>query len=208
LPDDQGKTAALRGVGSLWAQTDPSEAAAFAQTLPEGQGTTDFLRQIASGWALTDPTKAANWIQNLSPPQVKDVVAYALVFAWARGRSATEAASYVVGLPAGELQDKTAAEVVSAWAATDVHAAADWVRLFPEGNLRDKCMSDVIQSWAGGDPAAVAAWMDSVQKPRPCDLEGVANAWLSVDVPAAREWIAKSGLSDDAKRRLLNSDRH
>ena len=56
------------------------------------------------------------------------------------------------------------------------------------------------------DPATAAAWAEALsdERQRNARLENIARNWLSQDDAAARDWIAKSALPDDVKKRLLD----
>ena len=205
LPEGRGKDAALRNLSHAWANSNPQAAMEYAQTLPSSVTAQGFLESVAGTWARNDPAAATAWAQNVTDPDFRKSSFLAVMKSWANA-SPEAAATYAVSLPAGDLQDMAVMKVIGEWAFwKDPQGAANWVSQFPDGKLRDKAIGPIIFWGQGKDPAAIASMLDTIGS---ADLirqhgEQLATIWLDRDAKAARSWIERAPLPDEAKQRLL-----
>ena len=122
-------------------------------------------------------------------------------------KSPEAAATYAATLSPQDVQEACVLKVIGEWTFWGgADGAANWVAQFPAGQLRDKAIGAVVFWGVGQCPATIADMLDATQDPAVVKQYGeqVANVWLSRDKPAARAWIEKSPLPDDAKQRILN----
>jgi len=186
LPPAQRQISVYERVYENWASSDPSAAAAAAQTLPS-QMRTSIYQTIVEAWAQKDPVAALTWAQSL--PQgtdQRDVLSS--VMSTMASDDPQSAASRLDVVPTSQ-RSTLINDVASAWADRDAPAALDWA-----GNLsgaeRTSALNMILNNVAGNDPASAAAYVQS--HPDTAKLNGVAGSiatqWAESDPAAALAW--------------------
>jgi hypothetical protein len=199
------REAAFEEIEKSISPADLPRALAYLAARP-GMGGVEspLFSELAVKWGDSDPAAAAAWANGLSDASAKKAALLGVLKGWTHV-SPESAAGYAANLPAGDLQDALVMKVVNEWSFRDARGAADWVSAFPEGQLRDKAVGPIIFWGQGQSPAAIADMLDAIGNDQLTKEHGetLASIWLSRDAAAARAWIARSPLSDEAKQRLL-----
>jgi hypothetical protein len=199
------REAAFDDIKKSISPADIPRALAYLASRP-GMGGVEspLFSELASQWGESDPNAAAAWANGLSDASARKAALVGVMNGWTHV-SPEAAAGYAAALPAGELQDAAVLKVVNEWSFRDARGAADWVSAFPEGKLRDKAVGPIIFWGQGQCPAAIADMLDAIGNAELTKQHGetLASIWLSRDAAAARAWIGRSPLSDEAKQRLL-----
>jgi hypothetical protein len=187
---------------------DDEMPAALAFLANKGEtGLHSLFGDLASKWASQNPGAAVAWATNLPDAGARKSALINVLKGWTQV-APEAAAACTATVPAGELHDRAVLMVAGEWAFHDAYGAAEWVSHFPKGTLRDKAVGPIIFWGQGQAPAAVAEMLDTIGDTNLIQQNGetIASIWLQRDDAAARAWIKKSPLSDEAKQRLLKSN--
>jgi hypothetical protein len=199
------REAALEQISRSISRSDIPRALAYLATRQGMDGPENPLfKQLSSKWAENDPNAALNWVNSLSDPATQKEALLGVLTGWSHV-SPKDAAAYASQLPPGNLQEDAVLKVVNEWSFRDPAAAASWVSKFPEGNLRDKAAGPVIFWGQGQCPATIADMLDTMGNAelKKEHFETVAVVWMNRDPAAAKIWIQRSSVSEEAKQRVL-----
>ncbi len=187
-----------------WAQSDSTEALAWARTLPEGKLKDRALSTVVVSMADHDPREAAKMIGSL-PANSQDDAAGNLAARWA-SNDPNAAAQWAANLPEGDARSKATRNVVATWAERDVAKTAAWLEKLPAGISRDAAVYEFSRQVTDKDPAGAAAWAGTIydQGQRDTAMERIYRHWSRTDQQGAVNFIANSPVVSDAmKQRLL-----
>ena len=199
------REAAIERISKSILMSDIPRALAHLATRAGTSGVeTPLFSGLAAKWAEADPNAALAWFNTLTDASVQKAASAGIFYGWTHV-SPEAAADYAAKMPAGDLQDAAVLKVVHEWSFRDPRGAASWVSAFPEGKLRDKAVEPIIFWGQGQCPAAIADMLDAIGNAELTKQHGemLANVWLSRDPAAARVWVGRSQLPDEAKQRLL-----
>jgi len=199
---------ALYSIAATWASKDPQSALAWAESLPDEERTV-AIGNVIFKWTENDPHAVRAWFQQLPDGLIKQMAADNLP----RSLAAVDppaAAQFVAQLPPGSEQTRAAEEVARAWANSDPGSAAEWAKAFPSGEPRDVVLRDVIFRWSQSDPRAASEWLQNLSAESfsnenilKASIQSVARGLLELDRKAGEDWLEKTSLPDELKRRLL-----
>jgi hypothetical protein len=199
------REAAQKYISKAILSSDIPRALAHLATRPGMSGVeSPLFSDLAAKWGESAPSAATVWASGLSDPSAQKIALVGILKGWTH-IAPEAAAGYAANLPAGDLQDAAVLKVVNEWSFRDAAGVAAWVSRFPGGDLRDKALGPIIFWGQGQCPAAIADMLDTIGNPQLIKEHGetLASVWLSRDAAAARTWIDRSPLPDDAKQRLL-----
>lgn len=179
---------AVSTVASVWAETDPQAAFAWAMQLPPDQFRSRAVQSVLSKIAQTEPEKAMAMATDSLPAGQEriDGVTSSLRI-WLKADFA-KGEAWVNALPAGKLRNeayatlisvlgdtnpaeaiakmfanpeamKQARSVLSQLASKDPRAAVEAVLKLPEGRSRNDAIESLASSWARNEPDAAIAWL-------------------------------------------------
>ena len=200
MPSSRSSEELIRGLASVWSQSDLPSALAWAGQLSEGVGKEDALLIIRSKWAAQDPEAASAQISQL--PENSSTASLITTVAERWGASnPTRALEWAKTLPETE---KTLAmsSLAGVWAQRDPLAAGNFAAQLPPGETQNEAIKSVISSWAGQNPAQAAAWV--LQFPAGAlqdqGIRQVVSSWNSVDPAELQNWAMNlpSGATRDA----------
>jgi hypothetical protein len=115
--------AAMRGMVSTVAETNPQAAADLVSQLGPSEAFNDMAGDLASHWSKFDPPAAANWVATL--PAESEAQHHAIgrvVDHWVQLDPAG-ASEWIQDLPQGDLQNEMLHHVFEQWQAHDLHGA-------------------------------------------------------------------------------------
>ncbi len=187
-----------------WAQSDSTEALAWARTLPDGKLKDRALSTVVVSMADHDPREAAKMISSL-PASSQDDAAGNLAARWATN-DPTAAAQWAANLPEGDARRMATRNVVATWAERDVAKTAAWLEKLPAGISRDGAVYEFSRQVTDKDPAGAAAWAGTIYDAAQRDtaMERIYRHWARTDQQGAVNFIANSPVISDAmKQRLL-----
>jgi len=188
MPSSRSSGELIRGLASLWSQTDLQSALTWAGQLSEGVEKNDALLIIRSKWATQDPEAASAQISQLSENSSTAGLITTVAERWGASNP-TRALEWAKTLPETE---KTLAmsSLAGVWAQRDPLAAGNFAAQLPPGETQNEAIKSVISSWAGQNPAQAAAWV--LQFPAgPLQDQGirqVVSAWNNVDPVGVQNW--------------------
>jgi hypothetical protein len=86
-----------------------------------------------------------------------------------------------------------------------ISATATWLQSMPAGKTRDSAVSQFVNNISYSEPQLAAAWAEAIadERSRQSQMENTARHWMNQDATAARAWIEKCSLPEEAKQRLL-----
>jgi hypothetical protein len=160
LPQDRGRSEALRLLRSQLAHQDPEGATRVLDKMQPGFARQNLVGVIAAGWAFKDPQAAAQWAASLAAAE-KDAAIPALAASWSQA-DPQAAGAFVAELPSGEMQERAAMSVMANWANQSPQGAGEWAMSFPEGRLRDLGVREVVNSWTSLDPNRAFEWVQQI----------------------------------------------
>jgi hypothetical protein len=204
-----GREAALTHLGKAIAPADIPRALAFLVQRPGLSGLeTPLFDELASQWGGGDPNAAIAWAVGLGDTNAQQRALTKVLLGWSK-QHREEAARFAVNLPPSNLQEAAVDQVIGDWSFWDAPGAAKWISQNPQ--FAEKTLGGLIFWGQGSCPAAIADLLDqqySLGHTNWLEQQGeqVASIWLSRDKPAARAWIERAPLPEDAKQRLLNHD--
>lgn len=140
-------------VAGKWAETAPSDALRWAQTLTDGPIQARALSGAASAWAQSDPQTAARYAAVMEPSVQRADVTMAIASAWAFS-DPHAAGAWVQTLPADAYRDSAVGVLCDALRFTAPDQAFTWARALVDPALRDSTVSRVAVAWLKQDPAA------------------------------------------------------
>ena len=187
-----------------WAQSDSTEALAWARTLPDGKLKDRALSTVIVSMADHDPREAAKMIRSL-PASSQDDAAGSLAARWATN-DPTAAAQWAANLPEGDARSKATRSIVATWAERDVAKTAAWLEKLPAGISRDGAVYEFSRQVTDKDPAGAAAWAGTIYDPAQRDtaIERIYRHWSRTDQQGAAAFIANSpAVSDQMKQKIL-----
>jgi hypothetical protein len=175
----QHAPALLNAVVGKWAEIDPRNATAWANTLPVGAERSGALISAATTWTQKEPQAAATYVGGLSAEDEKARATLAVAAVWATADPA-EAAKWVERFPEGTVREEAVAQLLGTWAERNLDAAGQWLRNLPDTRSRDVAVSAFCTVLESADPVASFAWAETISDKsiREQRIESAALAWM------------------------------
>lgn len=117
---------------------------------------------------------------------------------------ASGTAKWALTLPEGDVKSRALAEVVKEWVKTDPAAAGTFLTTLPATPDADRSRETYAHGVVEKDPRGAIAWASAItdEERRARAMESVARSWMKTDAAAAKEWVAQSPLSPEAKAKI------
>lgn len=187
---EQDKLEFLRGIYSVWGDTDPVAALSHANAnFPAGIARSETIGIAINKWGSRDPRAAWLWSEeNLSGP-LKDQALTDVIIGWTR-RSPGVAANWLAST--GNSSQPLFYAAASTWAEQNALAAATWAGTLTNSDTRRTAEIAVASEWAAQRPAEAAEYYAAkVAAPDGAALAtAIADIWGTTQPAAAAEWIA------------------
>lgn len=154
------------------------------------------------------PAEASLWVTGLPSGAMKTSAMGRVSYEYAK-RDPEAAVTWLESLPAGQDQSRGMGSAFSAWAGRDPTLAGEYINRMPKSPARDSAISGYASRVAYEDPSMAIAWADAVNDPaiRENTLIRTGQVYFRRDSKAARDWLATSGLSPEAQKKVLTPSR-
>lgn len=200
LPEGSARNDAIKSLLSVWSDTNPADATAFALENLRGRERGEYLERIVGRWAYFDSTAVLEFARNLPDDAERQQMMRGVLGALSRVNPA-QAAGLINELPVGKPRDDAAGQILQSWANVDPQAATAWLEQFPESDARTRGYYAVARSWGLNDYPAAATWIRS--QPAGPDRDEAIRAFVQsvdgADIALANQWAA--AIQDPQKRR-------
>lgn len=202
LGNEQARASALGEVFSIWGERDSSKAVAELMSL-NAKERERVAPDLARAWAARDPEAAVAWAQTFADAEERKRVIQQAVGQWSQS-APQAAAQYAMQQPA-ENRGALVEQIMRNWSSKDAESAAAWLAVQPAGAWRDGATSVLANSIAREDGAAGLQWAGTItdEKRRKREMNKLFRDWHRHDPDAARQWVARSNLSNEEKKSLL-----
>lgn len=189
ISSEQDKLDYLRGIYSVWSDSDPVAALDYARTsLHAGTMRSESIGIAVNKWAARDARAAWVWAdENLSGP-LKDQALTDVMVGWTRRTPAT-AAQWLAST--GYLSQPLIAATAGTWAEQNAPAAAKWASTLTNKEVRQTANVSIVDEWARQNPQEAAAnFKEAASQPDGAAIAAaIANIWGTTDPAAAADWI-------------------
>lgn len=187
ISSEQDKLDYLRGIYSVWSETDPVAALDYARTsLHAGTMRSESIGIAVNKWAARDARAAWMWAdENLSGP-LKDQALTDVMIGWTR-RTPAAAAQWLTST--GYLSQPLIAATATTWAEQNAAAAAKWAATLTNKDARQTATVAVASEWALQNPQEAAAhYNDAVSQMDGAALAAaIADIWGTTNPAAAAD---------------------
>lgn len=194
--------------GKVMQSQGAERAADWAAALPDGDLRASAMGRVANDFARQDPEAAAAWAAPLAGQAGGDRVLGAVSREWAR-RDGAAAVGWLATVDASESSPGAYYGAFEGWASQDPHAASEYLIAMPESKGKDHAIGGLVSRARWEDPEGAIAWAGQISDPKTREswTIGAAQAYYRRDPNAAREWLASSGLSEDAQKKVTGGRR-
>ncbi len=192
VPTGTTRSAAIAGVGVVWANQNLPEAARWASELAEGEDREVGLSHVAYEGARTQPTFALQLTGKLAPNDARDELVRHAARQWA-AQNAKEAVAWASELTNPILREQILADLAAAWGETDPRGAAELaLQSLSAGRSQEDALVGIAQQWVQKEPESAAAWVfEFPESFQPTALENVVRIWANSDATRATEWAER-----------------
>lgn len=188
-----------------WAHVEPKAAADWAF----GHMTNVETRNCAvSGvmtvWATKALEDAAAYLASMPEGMERNIGVQSVVLGWGE-TDPVAALAWARQYPEPDVLETVSGILISQWACRDRGGVEAWLHSLETGSFRDRSVTAYSEGLDQGDPLSALEWALTIQdhEVRASRTERAASAWLYRDREAATLWISNSGLSEEAKARLI-----
>jgi len=151
-----GRSQALHGVISGWAEVDPAAAAQWSQKLPDQEKW--VMNSALASWARKDPDTAAAWALKIPEGPQRTQALEQVGQAWG-GKNRATAMVWAEKLPSESDRKVAIGGVVQSWATQDYVAALQFAEEQSDAKLKEHFLGRVIYGWCFKDRAAAEKWV-------------------------------------------------
>ena len=149
----------------MWAEKDPTDAAAHAVQLPAGWQRTLALFNVAQKWAEADRESALAWAQSWQPPKPpgvtierRDPALLATVLQTWMSEDAGAAMQWLEQLPEDAAKTDVLAALSKSLSDDEPQHAVEVAAMMPTGKAQDAALRNLIDQWGQKDFAGALAW--------------------------------------------------
>jgi hypothetical protein len=116
---------------------------------------------------------------------------------------------WLESLPASSGQKQGLSGAFGDWEDRDPVAAGDYLYAMANSPQRDAAISGFATGYAWQDPQTAIAWAQDIDDPalRESSLTRAGRAFYRRDANGAMAWLAESGLSEEARQKVMSSER-
>ena len=189
----------LRGVASVYTNTNPRAALSWVQQFRGGSEYDDVALAVIAAAARSDPEAAARATESLANEDQRRAAAAQVAIGWAT-RDPAEAANWALSLADPEARAAATGSVVQVWLIRDPAAAQAWVLSQPVGTARDRALIALVGRAAQAgtvDDALLAGF--SEERARLSAIASTAMIIARRDPAAGRAYVESH--VEDANRR-------
>ena len=156
-----------------WAQSKPSDAAAYVDALPLSERRESQISEVAREWARRDPAEAAAWLGRQEEGQGRRDSMGELMWNWTTVDPAA-ASSWLAEQPASESRDVGAVTLAKTVFDGDPEGAVSWAATISNEEMRAAAVTRGVSAWAKRDVDAAQAWAarNGVELPAETIAEG------------------------------------
>jgi hypothetical protein len=207
MPAGATRSAAIAGVGVVWANENLVEAARWASKLAEGEDRENGLGHVAFEAARTEPIFALELTADLAPTDARDELVRHAARQWA-AQEPVDAAAWASEITNPALREQILSDIAAAWGDTDpVSAAALALKSLHQGRSQEDAMVGIVQHWVQKEPERAAAWVLEFPEGmlQQTALENVVKLWADKDARETEKWIENlpAGSQRDIARSVL-----
>lgn len=187
-----------------WASVEPKSAADWAiRHMTNADMRILAMDKILSGWAANTPKDAVAFVASMAEGSERSSCSRIVASGW--GLSDPPAALDWIGAHSDPTVLDAADWVISQWSGRDRAGVEAWLQSQENGAVRDRAVAAFSEALEMSDPVGALKWALTIpdQDVRATRTERAAGVWLRVDREAATRWISESGLSEEAKARLI-----
>ena len=178
-------------------------AADWAKNLPPGEVRGSALGRVAQNYAQSDPEAAADWARSVAEdPHARQAVgAVSRQLAY---RDPVVAIEWVESLGDSPHRASGYYSTFESWAGKDPNAASQHLLGMQPSADRDHAIGGLVSRHRWEDPVAAIAWSAEIGdvRARENSIVRAGQAYLRRDAAAAREWLQRSSLSAEARKRI------
>ena len=181
----------------------PAEAARWAASLPSDELRGPAMGHAASTYATSDPEGAAEWARSVAD-RPGGSHAVGVVSRQLARRDAPAAVEWLESLGDSPASHSGYHAAFESWAGNDPAAASQRLVEMPPSRARDFAISGLVSRTRWEDPHAAITWANEIAEPqrRETALVTAGQAFMHRNRSAAQEWLANSGLSEQAQKRI------
>lgn len=159
LPNDTLQNDALKELALKWAETDPTTAISWLQSLSSRTERSAASLLIADILSTRDPVAALDLLSAIDPSGERDESLKHAIAQWA-GLQAEAALHWAGQIPDAQLREKLIAAATVACAEENPElAGALAVTNLPAGRIQNDTIVSVVQQWAQTNPEGAAEWV-------------------------------------------------
>lgn len=186
----------------------PEAASRWSESLPDGPLKSTAMGRVADAYARKDPEAAARWAQNLAGESYAARAIEQIGGRWAQSNPVA-AVGWLEDLPAGNGQTAGLRNAFGDWEDRDPVAAGEYLLSMPQSPQRDSSISGFATGYAWQNPQVAIAWAQEIRDPalRESSLTQAGQAFYRRDPDGAVAWLESSGLSAEARQRVLQPER-
>ena len=185
----------------------PEAASQWSESLPDGPLKGTAMSRIADAFVRKDPAAAAEWAQKFASEDYGARTIERVGGAWAQS-DPVAAVGWLEGLPPGNGQNAGLRNAFGDWEDRDPAAAGEYLLAMPQSPQRDSAISGFAMGYAWQNPQLAITWAQDIQDPvlRQTSLTRAGQAFFRRDPDAAQVWLDSSGLPEEARQQIANSN--
>ena len=189
-------------------QLGPEAASLWAGSLPPGPLKGNAMAKVAEGFVRRDPEAAARWASGFAADDYASRTIEQVGVRWAASNPVA-AVGWLESLPASPGQKQGLSGAFSDWEDKDPAAAGDYLFAMAKSPQRDAAISGFATGYAWQDPQTAIAWAGDISDPllRENSLTRAGQIFYRRDPDGAMTWLAESGLSEEARQRIITPER-
>lgn len=185
----------------------PEAASQWSEALPAGPLKGTAMSRVADAYVRKNPVAAALWAQKSASEDYAARAIERIGGGWAQS-DPVAAVGWLENLPAGNGQMAGLRNAFGDWEDSDPAAAGEYLAGMPRSPKRDSAISGFAMGYAWQNPQLAITWAQDIQDPglRQTSLTRAGQAYFRRDPDAARAWLDSSGLPDEARQQIANSN--
>lgn len=185
----------------------PEQASQWAESLPDGPLKGTAMARIADAYARKNPVAAAQWAQRFADKDYATRTIEQIGGRWAQS-DPVAAVGWLENLPPGGGQAAGLRNAFSDWEDSDPASAGEYLLAMPQSAKRDSAISGFATGYAWQNPQLAIAWAQDIRDPalRQSSLTSAGRAYFRRDPDGARAWLETSGLPEEARQQIANSN--
>ena len=208
-------------LGKMLMQQHPDEAIGYGSRLVDAlcdAGNFETAAQMAAGgnqeqrarwlsgaysrWAEFQPEQAAAAAAAISDPDLRNQALHGIVGGWAEA-DPMALVQFVTKLPPETDRSSILSQALQYWVKHDAQAASQWINGHEPGPEMDEGVA-AVATMESVKPEVAVGWADSIVNAnlRSETLAMVLRAWMTRDLPAARQYFESTGdlMPDDRQQ--------